>query len=76
MGSVRGHSRQRGIPQPANHFQSRLTFCAVAGAIKPDASSRVCFRSAFGHPPARSRAREYSSDAYHHGSLPQQLGPV
>jgi hypothetical protein len=34
VGSVRGHSRQRGIPQVANHFQSRLTFCAVTGAIK------------------------------------------
>jgi hypothetical protein len=31
---------------------------------------------AFRHSPAPSRARDFPSDAHHHGSLPQQLGPV
>ncbi len=37
---------------------------------------RVCFRSSFGHPPAQGLALNFSSDANHHGSLPQQLGLV
>src|SRR5271170_5508372 len=34
----------------------------------------VCFRSPFGHSPAPGLAWDFSSDAHHHGSLPQQLG--
>ena len=37
---------------------------------------RVCFHSSFRHSPAPSRARDFSPDAHHHGSLPQQLGLV
>ena len=36
---------------------------------------RVHFRSSFGHAPARFDPN-FSSDAHHHGSLPQQLGLV
>ena len=38
-------------------------------------SRRTHFRSSFGHAPARFDPN-FSSDAHHHGSLPQQLGLV
>jgi hypothetical protein len=37
---------------------------------------RVCLRSSFRHSPAPGLARDFSPDAHHHGSLPQQLGLV
>ena len=37
---------------------------------------RVHFRSSFGYSPAPGLAWDFSSDAHHHGSLPQQLGLV
>ena len=37
---------------------------------------RVCFHSSFRHSPAPGLARDFSPDAHHHGSLPQQLGLV
>ena len=37
---------------------------------------RVCLRSSFRHSPAPGHARDFSPDAHHHGSLPQQLGLV
>ena len=37
---------------------------------------RVCLRSSFRYSPAPSLARDFSPDAHHHGSLPQQLGLV
>jgi hypothetical protein len=36
----------------------------------------VCLRSSFRHSPAPGHARDFSPDAHHHGSLPQQLGLV
>jgi hypothetical protein len=37
---------------------------------------RVCLRSSFRHLPAPGHARDFSPDAHHHSSLPQQLGLV
>jgi hypothetical protein len=37
---------------------------------------RVCLRSSFRYSPAPGHARDFSPDAHHHGSLPQQLGLV
>jgi hypothetical protein len=37
---------------------------------------RVCFHSSFRHSPVPGLARDFSPDAHHHGSLPQQLGLV
>lgn len=37
---------------------------------------RVCLRSSFRYSPAPGHAQDFSPDAHHHGSLPQQLGLV
>jgi len=64
------------IRHPAGSSQDDETIL-VSAALKfiTTRLRRVHFRSSFGHAPARFDPN-FSSDAHHHGSLPQQLGLV
>ena len=65
------------IRSPADLSQQSITLLvSTTSVVLTTRLRRVHFRSSFGHSPAQGRALDFSSDAHHRGSLPQQLRQV